>query len=58
MSQKVTGDRRQPWATVGRPRMIIEDLGKVGGAVHDDEEGYREDIQCQVSIERSKLGVP
>jgi hypothetical protein len=38
--------------------MISEDLGKVGGVVHDGEEGYREDIQCQVSMERSKLGVP
>jgi len=38
--------------------MITEDLGKVEGAVRDDEEGYREDIQCQVSIERSKSGVP
>jgi hypothetical protein len=38
--------------------MIIEDLGKVGGAIHDGEEGYREDIQCQGSIEMSKYGVP
>jgi hypothetical protein len=45
MSQKVTGDYRREWATVGRPRTIPEDLRKVGGVVHGGEEGYREDIQ-------------
>jgi hypothetical protein len=50
----IKGDYRRPWATVGRPRVVSEDLGKMGGVVHGGEEGYKEDIL----VERSKLSVP
>ena len=50
----IKGDYRRPWATVGRPRVVSENLGKVRGVVHGGEEEYRGDIQ----VEGLKSSVP